>query len=67
MHRTVVDMTTASNVLALSELEAAKFVRKCLRDRSLSVVVADLNKELLYGTPREQEDASKALRHIGFM
>jgi hypothetical protein len=57
----------SSAVLSLETADVAPFVEKSLRERSLSKVVADLNRDLLFGDRTEREEAVKALKHIGFM
>ena len=65
--REIVDVQTASTLLALNQKDVSQFVRTCVRNRSLSSVVSDLNRDLLFGTEEESEKARRALRHIGFI
>jgi hypothetical protein len=45
----VAEANTSSAVLSLKKADVAPFVEKSLRERSLSKVVAELNKDLLFG------------------
>lgn len=63
----VAEAKTSSAVLSLKKADVAPFVEKSLRERSLSKVVADLNKELLFGDRTERDAALQALKHIGFV
>lgn len=63
----VAEAKMSSAVLTLKKAEVAPFVEKSLRERSLSKVVAELNKDLLFGDQSEREEAFKALKHIGFV
>lgn len=66
-HHHIGETPTAAHVLSIKTTEVAPFVRKCVRERSLSVIVKDLNHDLIFGTPEQREDAREALRHIGFI
>lgn len=66
-HLNSYDVSTATNVLSLDPVEIPLFVRRCVKDRSLSFVVTELNKALLSGTADEREEAHGALRHLGFI
>ena len=66
-HEIVSETDMAHDVLGLDDGEIAPFVRKCLKDRSLSSLVSHLNNDLLFGTPAERESAEVALRRIGFI
>lgn len=61
------EISTAADVLALSPADVAQFVRDCVRNRSLSVMVSDLNHTVLHGTSEEREEARRALKHLGFV
>ena len=63
----VAEAKTSSAVLRLKKADVVPFVEKSLRERSLSKVVADLNKELLFGDRTERDAALQALKHIGFV
>jgi hypothetical protein len=58
---------TAAHVLSINATEVAPFVRKCVEERSLSVIVKDLNHDMIFGTSEQREAAREALRHIGFI
>ncbi|MFK7744528.1 MAG: hypothetical protein AB8B47_05710 [Roseobacter sp.] len=60
------DPDTAQAVLALNNDEVAGFVQQCVRNRSLSKIVNELNRAALSGAPRESQRATKALHHLGF-
>lgn len=66
-HDSISETKMSHTVTKLTEDEIAQFVRKCVKDRSLSAVVSDLNKDLLFGTQAEREDAKTALQRIGFI
>lgn len=66
-HEMISETKVSQNVLGLPESEIAPFVSRCVKERSLSSVVADLNNDLLFGTQTEREDAKKALQRIGFL
>jgi hypothetical protein len=66
-HHYIGETPTAAQVLSIKATEVAPFVRKCVRDRSLSVIVKDLNHDLIFGTPEQREAARRALKHIGFV
>ncbi|GFE50814.1 hypothetical protein So717_25670 [Roseobacter cerasinus] len=55
------------NVLNLEEGDIAAFVRKCVKDRSLSKVVGHLNNDMLFGTHKERREAEEALHRLGFL
>ncbi|WP_298837891.1 hypothetical protein [uncultured Roseobacter sp.] len=57
----------AKNILDLENGDVAAFVTRCVKERSLSSMVCELNAALLSGTPEEQNNARKALQHIGFI
>jgi hypothetical protein len=61
------EIKTASDVLSLNSADVAQFVRACVRNRSLSLVVSDLNRVALHGAAVEQEEARLALKHLGFV
>ncbi len=61
------EIRTASDVLSLDAADVAQFVRTCVRNRSLSLVVSDLNHAALHGVAEEQEEARQALKHLGFV
>lgn len=64
--RTKLDVSTASNLLSLSETDVAQFIRQCVRNRSLSAVMTELNDAVLFGSREESDRARRALEHIGF-
>lgn len=66
-HRMNYTVSTATKVLALTREDVAPFVQNCLSDRSLSWVVAELNKAVLNGGDDEREEAQRALDHLGFI
>ena len=61
------EMTTATKVLAMPTTDVPLFLRQCVSERSLSWVVGELNKALLFGNSEEREEAGKALTHLGFI
>lgn len=56
---------TAQTVLSLDDAEIPSFVRRCLKDRSLSWLIAQQNEALFSGTKDERDEAHKALTHTG--
>ncbi|MEE4188589.1 MAG: hypothetical protein V2I76_09120 [Roseobacter sp.] len=64
---TISETPAAVHVLNINPSDVAPFVRKCVRERSLSVLVKDLNHALLFGTETQRKDAKAALQHIGFL
>ncbi len=66
-HETAYELPTATNILSLESAEMPGFVQECLRTRSLSWVVAELNKSILSGPEEERDEARKALEHLGFI
>lgn len=66
-HETISETKISHSVMGLDEGEIAPFVRKCVKERSLSAVIANLNNDLLFGTQTEQDDARTALQRIGFL
>lgn len=66
-HGTVSETKMSHDVLNLDDGDVASFVRRCVKERSLSKVVADLNHDLLSGTRTERENAEQALHRIGFL
>ena len=66
-HHVLSETPTAAVVLNIKSSEIPPFVRKCVRERSLSVLVRRLNADLVSGTAQQREDARRALRHIGFV
>ncbi|WP_195819858.1 hypothetical protein [Roseobacter sp. MH60115] len=65
-HETISESKMSRNVMGLDDGEIAPFVRKCVKERSLSRVVTSLNNDLLFGTQTERDDARIALQRIGF-
>lgn len=61
-----VAQTASQEVLSIEKGGAAAFVQQQLHDRSLHGTVVKLNKEFLFGTPHERENARKALTRLGF-
>ncbi|WP_375230273.1 hypothetical protein [Roseobacter sp. S98] len=66
-HAVISEKPCAESILAMAGNEVGAFVERCIRDRSLSRLVSDLNNALMSGTPNEQEKARKALQHMGFI
>lgn len=66
-HDVVCDVPTSAKVLNIDASDVAPFLRKCVKDRSLSTLVKDLNDAVLFGTADQRRDAEQALKHIGFM
>lgn len=68
MKHHVIDGTpAASQVLNIKASDVVPFVRKCVRERSLSVLIKQLNDDLAFGTPEQKQEARRALQHIGFI
>ncbi|MEM1351742.1 MAG: hypothetical protein AAGF27_05330 [Pseudomonadota bacterium] len=66
-HHTISETPAAALVLNMKSSEVAPFVRQCVRERSLSVLVKQLNHDLIFGTTQQREEAQQALRCIGFL
>ncbi|MGZ2256476.1 hypothetical protein ACVC7O_04170 [Roseobacter sp. A03A-229] len=66
-HETISETKMSQGVLGLDENDVAPFVRRCIKERSLSRVVTTLNNDLLFGTQTERDDAKKALDRLGFL
>ncbi len=66
-HETISETKVAHSVLGLDDNDIASFVRRCMKDRSLSKLVSSLNDELLFGTTSERDDAKRALNRLGFL
>lgn len=66
-HETISETKISHNVMGLDDGEIAPFVRKCVKERSLSTVITNLNNDLLFGTQTERDDARSALQRIGFL
>jgi len=66
-HHAISDTPTSVHVLSLAPSDVPMFVRNCVRDRSLSALVKDLNNDLMFGTEGQKEEARRALKHIGFL
>lgn len=66
-HETIPETKVSHSVLNLGDGDVAPFVRKCVKERSLSKIVANLNNDLLYGTQTERVNAREALGRIGFL
>ncbi|MGA9254127.1 MAG: hypothetical protein WBV71_16960 [Roseobacter sp.] len=58
---------TSVHVLNLAPSDVPQFVRHCVKDRSLSSLVKDLNNDLMFGNEDQRQEARKALSHIGFL
>ena len=61
------DIPVSVHVLGLDPSDVPPFVRRCVRERSLSGLVKNLNNELLFGTADQREEARRDLKHIGFL
>ncbi len=61
------DTPSAARVLSMKPSDVPPFVRQCLRERSLSVLIRDLNRDLLFGTETQRTDARLALSQLGFL
>lgn len=66
-HHAIHDTPSSVHVLNLASTDVAPFVRKCVKERSLSSLVRDLNHDVLFGTEEQRETARRALKHIGFL
>jgi len=66
-HHVFSEIQTAAHVLTLKQSDIVPFLRKCVRERSLSALVKQLNDDLAFGTPEQQQQANRALLHIGFI
>ena len=66
-HYAKIETETAVVVMRMPQSDVAPFVSDCVRNRSLSKLVAVLNRDLLRGSPEEKDHACKALRRIGFI
>ncbi len=66
-HETILETNMSHSILGLSENDVAAFVRRCVKERSLSRLVAALNKDLMFGTQTERDDAKEALHRLGFL
>lgn len=66
-HHVIGDIPAATQVLTIQARDVAPFVQKCVRERSLSVLVKQLNYDIAFGTPEQKQEAQQALRHIGFI
>lgn len=66
-HETISETKISHSVLSLDDNDITRFVRRCVKERSLSKIVADLNNDLLFGTQTERENAKEALHRIGFL
>lgn len=66
-HHVISDTPTAALVLNIKPSDIPPFVRKCVRERSLSALVRQLNNDLEFGSTTQKEEARRALRHIGFL
>lgn len=67
MQDAVTETTFRENVLSLDDGDVAAFVRKCVKERSLSRVVGHLNNDVLFGTHQERREAEEALNRLGFL
>lgn len=66
----MVDMfaaNTVSKVLSLREEEVGDFLRDAIHSKRLSIIVKQLNSELLDGAPDNKAQASDALNRLGFI
>lgn len=66
-HGYVTESSVSFTVMNLGQSDVPTFVSDCVRERSLSKVIATLNHELLHGTPAERAEARKALKRLGFL
>lgn len=66
-HDTIRKLPTSARVLDIETTDVARFVQKCVQERSLSVLVKELNHDYLFGTAEERDSAEQALRHMGFV
>lgn len=66
-HETTYDVRSSANVLSVQPIEVASFLRECVKNRSLSWLIGDLNRSVLSGDQDEREEARKALEHLGFI
>lgn len=66
-HSAMFSGSTAANVLSIEEAGVSPFLHRCVKDRSLSTLVSDLNYSLLFGSADEKDMARKALKHLGFI
>ncbi|MCV3270761.1 hypothetical protein [Roseobacter sinensis] len=66
-YETITETKVAHSVLGLDEKDVAAFVWDRVKDRSLSKLMADLNRDMLSGTERERQDAERALSRLGFL
>lgn len=58
---------TSAHVMGLETVDAVTFVRTCVKERSLSTVMKELNDYVLHGTAEERRTAERALKHLGFL
>lgn len=66
-HHAILAKPASVNVLDLAPSDVPLFVRNCVKDRSLSSLVKDLNNDLMFGNEDQKQEARRALTHIGFL
>ncbi|QJF52516.1 hypothetical protein [Roseobacter ponti] len=66
-HHQAFDTQASQHILSIEPGDVPPFIGRCLKERTLSTLVAHLNHDVLDGTPKEQDDARRALELIGFI
>ena len=66
-HQRIANTLTSQHVLSINKADLPPFIGECIRERSLSRLVSNLNREVLEGTDTEKAEARKALALIGFL
>ncbi|WP_298973336.1 hypothetical protein [uncultured Roseobacter sp.] len=66
-HEQIAETKMSHSVLGLDEAEIGPFILRCVKERSLSKLVANLNNDILNGTSTERDSAEKALGRMGFL
>ncbi|WP_299970476.1 hypothetical protein [uncultured Roseobacter sp.] len=67
LHETIRELKPSHHVLQLDESDVVSFVRRCVKERSLSSLISSLNHDLMFGTLDEQDSAARALARLGFV
>lgn len=57
----------AHSVLQLDEREVTRFIAQRVKERTLSILISDLNHDVLYGSMTERGTAQKVLNRMGFI
>ncbi len=66
-HQQVFETQASQYILSIKPADVPPFIGRCVKDRTLSTLVAHLNQDMLDGTPKQQNEARKALELIGFI